>query len=70
VDDLRRQLAEVADNKRFLLQGGDCAETFDYCSQNPIENKLKVLLQMSLILVWGGRLPVVRVARMAGQVIK
>ncbi|TPX67523.1 3-deoxy-7-phosphoheptulonate synthase [Spizellomyces sp. 'palustris'] len=67
---LRQQLAEVAENKRFLLQGGDCAELFDYCSQEPIENKLKVLLQMSLILVWGGRTSVTRIARMAGQYAK
>ena len=67
---LRQNLKEVAENKRFLLQGGDCAELFEYCSQDPIENKLKVLLQMSLILVWGGRIPIVRIARMAGQYAK
>ncbi|KAI8999502.1 DAHP synthetase [Gaertneriomyces semiglobifer] len=67
---LRQQLYEVAHNERFLLQGGDCAELFDYCSQEPIENKLKVLLQMSLILVWGGRTSVTRIARMAGQYAK
>ncbi|KAJ1559846.1 hypothetical protein HK405_009127, partial [Cladochytrium tenue] len=67
---LKRQLAEVAEGKRFLLQGGDCAELFDYCSQSPIQKKLKVLLQMSLILVWGGRTSVVRIARMAGQYAK
>ncbi|KAJ3164972.1 hypothetical protein HDU88_004953 [Geranomyces variabilis] len=70
IKNLRRQLAEVAENKRFLLQGGDCAELFDYCSQEPIENKLKVLLQMSLILVWGGRTSVTRIARMGGQYAK
>ncbi|KAJ3092399.1 hypothetical protein HK102_007793 [Quaeritorhiza haematococci] len=67
---LKQQLAEVAENKRFLLQGGDCAELFEYCSQEPIENKLKVLLQMSLILTWGGRTSVVRIARMGGQYAK
>ncbi|KAJ3414592.1 hypothetical protein HDV05_006331 [Chytridiales sp. JEL 0842] len=67
---LKQQLAEVAENKRFLLQGGDCAELFEYCSQAPIEKRLKVLLQMSLILVWGGRTSVVRIARMAGQYAK
>ncbi|KAJ1328834.1 hypothetical protein BSLG_009878 [Batrachochytrium salamandrivorans] len=55
VDRLKALLKEVAEGKRFLLQGGDCAELFDYCSKDPIQNKLKVLLQMSLILVWGGR---------------
>eukprot|EP01137_Pigoraptor_chileana_P007752 Opistho-2@53742 len=67
IDDLRSQLAEVAEGKRFLLQGGDCAELFSYCSKKPIENKLKILLQMSLVLTWGARTPIVRVARMAGQ---
>ncbi|GBB91712.1 hypothetical protein RclHR1_19080002 [Rhizophagus clarus] len=67
---LRSQLREVALNKAFLLQGGDCAELFEYCSQDPIESKLKVLLQMSLVLVWGARIPVVRIARMAGQYAK
>ncbi|KAF9403255.1 hypothetical protein BGX21_005856 [Mortierella sp. AD011] len=67
---LRQQLADVALGKAFLLQGGDCAELFDYCAQGPIEAKLKVLLQMSLVLVWGARMPVVRIARMAGQYAK
>lgn len=53
-----------------MLQGGDCAELFDYCSSEPIENKIKVLLQMSLILVWGARTPIVRIARMSGQYAK
>ncbi len=53
-----------------MLQGGDCAELFDYCSESHIEAKLKVLLQMSLILTWGGRIPVLRIARMAGQYAK
>ncbi|KAJ3107092.1 hypothetical protein HDU96_008016 [Phlyctochytrium bullatum] len=70
VRSLRKQLAEVAEGKRFLLQGGDCAELFEYCNQGAIEKRLKVLLQMSLILVWGGRTPVVRIARMAGQYAK
>jgi 3-deoxy-7-phosphoheptulonate synthase len=70
VDTLRDYLKEVALGQRFLLQGGDCAELFEYCSQDPIENKLKVLLQMSLILVWGARTPIVRIARMAGQYAK
>jgi 3-deoxy-7-phosphoheptulonate synthase len=70
IDKLRVYLAEVAENKRFLIQGGDCAELFNYCSQDPIENKLKVLMQMSLILVWGARTPIVRIARMAGQYAK
>ncbi|TPX35221.1 3-deoxy-7-phosphoheptulonate synthase [Synchytrium microbalum] len=67
---LRNLLAEVSDGKRFLLQGGDCAELFAYCDSNIIERKLRVLLQMSLILVWGGRTPVVRIGRIAGQYAK
>lgn len=67
---LKEQLREVAEGKRFILQGGDCAESFDYCSQDPIEAKLKVLLQMSLIIVYGARIPILRIGRMAGQYAK
>ena len=67
---LRQQLAEAEDGRRFLLQGGDCAENFDDCTSEVISNRLKVLLQMSLVLVHGLRLPVVRVGRFAGQYAK
>jgi 3-deoxy-7-phosphoheptulonate synthase len=67
---LRGLLAEVAEGKRFLLQGGDCAELFDYCQTRLIENKLKIIIQMSLIFIWGARKPVVRIGRMAGQYAK
>ncbi|KAI8145839.1 DAHP synthetase [Fennellomyces sp. T-0311] len=67
IETLREQLKQVALGNSFLLQGGDCAELFDYCSQDPIEAKLKVLLQMSLVLTWGARTSVVRIGRMAGQ---
>ncbi|BFZ55196.1 hypothetical protein PYCC9005_002236 [Savitreella phatthalungensis] len=70
IDRLRDQLEDVALGKAFLLQGGDCAESFDDCGALPIEAKVKVLLQMSLILLWGARVPVVRIARMAGQYAK
>jgi 3-deoxy-7-phosphoheptulonate synthase len=70
IDTLRSRLAEVALGRRFLLQGGDCAERFRDCAMAPIEAKLKILLQMSLVLTWGARIPVVRVARMAGQYAK
>ena len=70
VDELRRQLAEAALGKRFLLQGGDCAESLVDCRAAPITNKLKVLLQMSLVLVHGGQRPVIRVGRFAGQYAK
>jgi 3-deoxy-7-phosphoheptulonate synthase len=67
---LKQQLAEAQEGKRFLLQGGDCAETFADCTPEVISNRLKVLLQMSLVLVHGLRLPVVRVGRFAGQYAK
>ena len=67
---LRRSLEDVALGKSFLLQGGDCAELFDYCSDGAIDAKVKLLLQMSLVLIWGGNKPVVRIARMAGQYAK
>ncbi|KAI8368520.1 DAHP synthetase [Blakeslea trispora] len=70
IENLKSQLKDAALGKSFLLQGGDCAELFDYCSQDPIEAKIKVLLQMSLVLTWGARTPVVRIARMAGQYAK
>lgn len=67
---LRRSLEDVALGKAFLLQGGDCAELFDYCNDGAIDSKIKLLLQMSLVLIWGGNKPVVRIARMAGQYAK
>jgi len=67
---LKRQLAEAQEGKRFLLQGGDCAESFADCESGLISNRLKVLLQMSVVLVHGLRLPVVRVGRFAGQYAK
>ena len=67
---LQKQLAEAARGERFLLQGGDCAESFDCCDSNTIANKLKILLQMTLVLVHGGQKPVVRVGRFAGQYTK
>jgi len=70
IDTLRRQLADAAEGKRFLLQGGDCAERFLDCKSTLIENKVKILLQMSLVLTWGARMPAIRVGRMAGQFAK
>ena len=67
---LQKQVAEAQEGKRFLLQGGDCAEVFEGCTPEVISNRLKVLLQMSLVLVHGLRLPVVRVGRFAGQYAK
>lgn len=70
ISNLRSSLEEVATGKAFLLQGGDCAELFDYCSPDQIDSKIKLLLQMSLVLIWGASIPVVRIARMAGQFAK
>jgi hypothetical protein len=69
VDALRAQLAEVAEGKRFLLQGGDCAERFADCAAEPIEQKLRILLQMSLVLTWGARVPTRRSARLAALLL-
>ena len=70
VELLKNQIAEAAHGKRFLLQGGDCAEQFDECTADIITNKLKILLQMSLVLVQGSKKPVTRVGRFAGQYAK
>jgi len=67
---LKNSLREVALGRAFLLQGGDCAELFDYCEAGAIDSKIKLLLQMSLVLIWGGNKPVIRIARMAGQYAK
>ena len=67
---LKKNLKDVAMGKAFLLQGGDCAELFDYCEAGIIESKIKLLLQMSLVLIVGMKKPVVRIARMAGQFAK
>lgn len=70
VESLKSQLAEAAQGKRFLLQGGDCSENLDDCQSPLIAAKLKILLQMSLVLVYGCKKPVVRVGRFAGQFAK
>ncbi len=70
IQSLKRQIASAQDGKSFLLQGGDCAESFSDCESALISNRLKVLLQMSLVLVHGLRMPVVRVGRFAGQYAK
>jgi 3-deoxy-7-phosphoheptulonate synthase len=67
---LRNQIANAQAGKRFMLQGGDCAENFNDCSSPLITNRLKVLLQMSLVLAHGLQMPVLRVGRFAGQYAK
>ena len=70
VNALKTHLAEAQEGKRFVLQGGDCAESFADCRPEIITNRLKVLLQMSLVLVHGLKKPVLRVGRFAGQYAK
>ena len=67
---LKQSLAEAQEGRRFLLQGGECAESFADCTSPIISNRLKVLLQMSLVLVHGLQKPVLRVGRFAGQYAK
>jgi 3-deoxy-7-phosphoheptulonate synthase len=67
---LRERLELVAAGKAFLLQGGDCAETFAAATANGIRDKVKTLLQMAVVLTYGASLPVVKVTRMAGQFAK
>lgn len=70
IETLKRQLAEAQEGRRLVLQGGDCAETLDECRPEIITNKLKILLQMSLVMVHGSMRPVVRIGRFAGQYAK
>ncbi len=67
---LHSQLADVAEGRAFLLQGGDCAESFADFSANSIRDTFKVLMQMAIVLTYAGRMPVVKVGRMAGQFAK
>lgn len=67
---LQRQLADVARGKAFLLQGGDCAESFAEFNANKIRDTFRVLLQMGVVLTFAGSLPVVKMGRMAGQFAK
>ncbi|MGH3388038.1 MAG: class II 3-deoxy-7-phosphoheptulonate synthase [Actinomadura sp.] len=69
-DQLKEQLAAVAAGEAFVLQGGDCAETFDGASADAVRNKLKTLLQMAVVLTYAGSVPVVKIGRMAGQFAK
>src|SRR5207244_7757975 len=70
VDQLRERLAAVARGEAFLLQGGDCAETFATSSQADIAGKVRVLLQMAVVLTYGASMPVVKLGRIAGQYAK
>lgn len=67
---LERQLADVANGEAFLLQGGDCAETFESNTEPHIRANIKTLLQMAVVLTYGASTPVVKMARIAGQYAK
>ncbi len=67
---LKAQLADVSAGKAFVLQGGDCAESFNEFSANKIRDTFRVLLQMSVIMTFAGGLPVIKMGRMAGQFAK
>ncbi|KAM5542377.1 hypothetical protein V8D89_003836 [Ganoderma adspersum] len=70
VERLRTHLTQVQRNQAFLLHAGDCAESFDACTHENISNKIGLILSFSLIVVWGARMPVVRIGRIAGQYAK
>ncbi|MET0661187.1 MAG: class II 3-deoxy-7-phosphoheptulonate synthase [Steroidobacteraceae bacterium] len=70
VEALKEQIAQAQRGERFVLQGGDCAENFEECESDQIAKKLKILLQMSLVLVYGLKKPITRIGRMAGQYAK
>jgi 3-deoxy-7-phosphoheptulonate synthase len=69
-DDLKSKIAQVARGEAFLLQGGDCAETFAGVTADNVRNKLRVLLQMAVVLTYAASVPVVKVGRIAGQYAK
>ncbi|WP_283133250.1 class II 3-deoxy-7-phosphoheptulonate synthase [Rhizohabitans arisaemae] len=69
-DQLKAKLAEVAQGKAFVLQGGDCAETFAGATADDVRNKLKTLLQMAIVLTYAASVPVVKIGRLAGQFAK
>lgn len=69
-DDLRERMASVARGEAFLLQGGDCAETFEGVTADNVRNKLRVLLSMAVVLTYAASVPVVKVGRLAGQYAK
>ena len=70
VRDLKKALAEVSEGKKFLLQGGDCAESFAEFNADVIRDTFRVILQMAIILTAGVKMPVLKVGRMAGQFAK
>ena len=69
-DVLKARLAAAGRGEAFLLQGGDCAETFADATADNIRNKIKTILQMAVVLTYGASLPVIKMGRMAGQYAK
>ncbi|WP_193609301.1 class II 3-deoxy-7-phosphoheptulonate synthase [Nocardioides lijunqiniae] len=69
-DDLKAKIAAVSRGEAFLLQGGDCAETFSGVTADNVRNKLRVLLQMAVVLTYAASVPVVKLGRIAGQYAK
>ncbi|MCJ1694256.1 3-deoxy-7-phosphoheptulonate synthase class II [Rathayibacter caricis DSM 15933] len=70
VDQLRERLGAAARGEAFLLQGGDCAETFAGATADQIRNRVKTVLQMAVVLTYGASMPVIKMGRMAGQFAK
>ena len=70
VDTLKKRIADAAKGEGFILQGGDCAETFSDATADRIRNRIKTVLQMAVVLMYGSSLPVVKMGRMAGQFAK
>jgi 3-deoxy-7-phosphoheptulonate synthase len=70
VDILKDRISQAAQGKAFLLQGGDCAETFVDATADRIRNRVKTLLQMAVVLTYGASMPVIKMGRMAGQFAK
>src|SRR5512142_972925 len=69
-DALTERLAAVSRGEAFVLQGGDCAETFEGSTADAVRGKLQTLLQMAVVLTYGARVPIIKIGRMAGQFAK
>ncbi|TFL00439.1 DAHP synthetase [Pterulicium gracile] len=70
IERLKHQISQVQRNEAFILHAGDCAESFEACTHENITAKIGLILSFSLVLVWGARLPIVRIGRIAGQYAK
>ena len=70
IEALKHQIADAGVGRRFILQGGDCAERFQDCREDLIRGKMRILMQMSLVMGYAGRRPIIPIGRMAGQYAK